>query len=329
VNARKLHRDALVCDLHTDALYEHVSGRRDIVERSSAGHVDIPRLEEGGVNGQVFAIWPSPEKFRAGEFSGFALGACAAFTGICGRVPDKLAHARTPEEFDAAVTAGKVAGVLGVEGAHALDGRLATLDRFFEFGVRVLTLTWNNSNELADAALDKTPPHGGLSALGREAVRRCNELGVVLDLSHSSERTFFDVLETSSAPVIASHSGVKALCDFPRNLSDEQLKALAAQGGMVGIVFLPYFLRPGAENADVADVLAAIDHACAVAGPQAVGIGSDFDGYGGVTAGLEDVTRLGAITAGLVERGYAEADIRLILGGNFRRVWGEVAGRAG
>jgi membrane dipeptidase len=328
VNAKKLHRDALVCDLHTDALYEHVSGRRDIVARSSAGHVDIPRLQEGGVNGQVFAIWPSPEKFRSGEFSGFALGACAAFTGICGRVPAKLAHARTPEEFDAAVQAGKVAGVLGVEGAHALDGRLEMLDRFSEFGVRVLTLTWNNSNELADAALDKTPPHGGLSALGRSSVRRCNELGIVIDLSHASEKTFFDTLDTTAAPVIASHSGVKALCDFPRNLSDGQLRALVANGGMVGIVFLPYFLRPGAENADIADVLAAIDHACAVAGPAHVGIGSDFDGYGGVTAGLEDVTKMGAITAGLVERGYPESDIRLILGENFRRVWGAVASRA-
>lgn len=329
MNAKKLHQDALVVDLHTDALYEHVSGRRDITARSSAGHLDIPRLEEGGVNGQVFAIWPSPEKFRAGEFSGFALGACAAFTGICGRVPGKLAHARTPEEFDAAVKAGKVAGVLGVEGAHALDGRLEMLDRFCEFGVRVLTLTWNNSNELADSALDETPPNGGLSTLGRSAVRRCNELGIIIDLSHASERSFFDVLETSSAPVIASHSGVKARCDFPRNLSDKQLRALAANGGMVGIVFLPYFLRSGAESADLADVLAAIDHACGVAGPESVGIGSDFDGYGGVTTGLEDVTHLGAITAGLVERGYLESDIRLILGGNFRRVWGAVAARAG
>ncbi len=329
VNAAKLHREALVCDLHTDALYEHVSGRRDITVRATTGHVDLPRLAEGGVNAQVFAIWPSPEKFRPGEFNGFVLGACAAFTGICGRAPDRLAHCRTPAEFDAAVQAGRIAGILGVEGAHALDGRLETLERFFEFGVRVLTLTWNNSNELADSALDRSPRHNGLSPLGRSAVRRCNELGVIIDLSHASEKAFFAALETSTAPVIASHSGVKSLCDHPRNLSDEQLRALAAHGGMVGIVFLPYFLRPGAENADIADVLAAIDHACAVAGPQCVGIGSDFDGYGGTTAGLEDVTRLGAITAGLVERGYTESDIRLIMGENFRRVWGAVAQHAG
>jgi len=314
----------LLVDLHTDALYEHIRGSKDITQRSDKGHLDLPRMREGGVNGQVFAVWVSPTDLKPGEYCDFALRGADAFDEVCRRSADVMSPARTPADFRQAVAAGKIAAVLGVEGGHALEGRLANLDRFFERGVRVLTLTWCNSNELGDSGGDENKPHNGLSPLGRQAVRRMNELGMIIDVSHSADKTVFDILDTSTAPVIASHSGVRALRDFHRNLTDEQVRAIGAHGGVIGVVFLPYFLRDPEEKASVEDVLNCIDHICQLAGPECAGLGSDFDGFGGALPGLEDATKMGAIGAGLRKRGFPEADIAKIAGLNFLRVFDAV-----
>jgi membrane dipeptidase len=319
----------LLIDLHTDALYEYVCGRKDITQRSDKGHLDFPRMKEGGVNGQVFAVWVSPTELKPGEYRDFVFKGADAFDQVCARCVDTVAPVRTPDEFRQVVASGRIAAILGVEGGHALEGNVENLDRFHERGVRVLTVTWSNSNELGDSSSDENKPHNGLSSLGRQAVRRMNELGMIIDVSHSSDRTVFDILDASLSPVIASHSGIRARRDFNRNLTDEQIRAIGAQGGVIGVVFLPYFLREPEENATVEDVLDCIDHICQLVGPDHAGLGSDFDGFGGALRGLEDVTKMGAIGAGLRNRGFSDRDIAKISGLNFLRVWDAVAARSG
>ncbi|MBN2465371.1 dipeptidase [candidate division WOR-3 bacterium] len=318
----------LLVDLHTDALYEHMRGRKDITQRSDKGHLDLPRMKEGGVNGQVFAVWVSPTELKPGEYCDFALRGADVFDQVCAGCPDAVTPVRTPAGFRQATAAGRIAAVLGVEGGHALEGRLENLDRFYEHGVRVLTLTWCNSNELGDSSSDESQPHKGLSPLGRKAVRRMNELGVIVDVSHSADMTVFDILDTSLSPVIASHSGIRARRDFNRNLTDDEIKAIGTHGGVIGVVFLPYFLREPEDKASVEDVLDCIDHICQLVGPDHAALGSDFDGFEGVLAGLEDVTKMGVISSGLRRRGYPERDIAKIEGLNFLRVWDAVANRA-
>jgi membrane dipeptidase len=314
----------LLVDLHTDALYEHICGRKDITLRSDKGHLDFPRMKEGGVNGQILAVWVSPTELKPGEYCNFALKGADAFDEVCARCADIVAPARTPDEFRQAAASGRIAAVLGVEGGHALEGRVENLDRFCERGVRVLTVTWCNSNELGDSSSDESKPYNGLSQFGRQAVRRMNELGMIIDVSHSADKTVFDILDASAAPVIASHSGVRARRDFNRNLTDEEIRAIAAHGGVIGVVFLPYFLREPEDKATIEDVIDCIDHICQLVGPNHVGLGSDFDGFGGALPGLEDVTKMGAIRVGLRRRGYAEDDIAKITGLNFLRVWDRV-----
>jgi membrane dipeptidase len=312
----------LLVDLHTDALYEHMCGRKDITQRSDTGHLDFPRMMEGGVNGQVFAVWVSPTELKPGEYCNFALKGADAFDEVCARRPDIVTPVRTPDEFRRATAAGRIAAILGVEGGHALEGRLENLDRFFDRGVRVLTVTWSNSNELGDASSDENKPNNGLSSLGRQAVRRMNELGMIVDVSHSADKTVFDILDKSLSPVIASHSGIRTRRNFNRNLTDEQIRAIGAHGGVIGVVFLPYFLREPEDRASIEDMLDCIDHICQLVGPDHAALGSDFDGFGDAPPkGLEDVTKMGAIGAGLRSRGFAHGDIAKITGLNFLRVW--------
>jgi membrane dipeptidase len=226
--------------------------------------------------------------------------------------------------MEAVAASGRIAGIIGVEGGHALEGNVGRLEQWWEAGIRLLTITWCNSNELADGGWDDSQPHGGLSAVGRAAVAEMNRLGMIVDVSHCSQPAFWQILEASAAPVVASHSGVRALCDHPRNLTDLQLRALAQQGGMMGMVSLPAFLKPEPLPTSVADVIAGIDHVVQLVGPEHVGLGSDWDGFGAGPAGLEDVSRLPAVTEGLSGLGYPEAGIELILGRNFLRVWSAI-----
>jgi membrane dipeptidase len=318
----------LLVDLHTDALYEHIRGRKDLTQRADKGHLDIPRMREGGVNGQVFAVWVSPTELKPGEYCDFALRGADVFGQVCAGCSDMITPVRNPEEFRKVTAAGRIAAVLGIEGGHALEGKFDNLERFFERGVRVLTVTWCNSNELGDSSSDEDKPHNGLSAFGRQAIRRMNELGIVIDVSHSADKTVFDILDASLSPVIASHSGVRARRDFNRNLSDDEIRALGAFGGVIGVVFLPYFLREPEGEASIEDVLDGIDHICQLVGPDHAALGSDFDGFGGVLPGLEDVTKMGAVRLGLSRRGYPDGDIAKILGLNFLRVWDAVADRS-
>ncbi len=324
----QLHHAATVIDLHCDSLLAHLEGRRDLRCRSDCGHLDFPRMRVGGIDGQVFAIWVDPNKERPDGPAAFVIETLKQTARLGQEAANEVALCRSPAELAQANTSGRIAAILGIEGGHALEGDLDNLDRFFSLGIRVLTVTWCNSNELADSNADSSRPHRGLTPLGRQAVRRMNELGIVIDVSHCSDRAFFDILETSCRPVIASHSGLRRRRDFHRNLTDEQVRALAANQGLLGMAFLPYFLRENEAEASVDDVVTSIDHVCQLVGPNHIGLGSDFDGFDGKLTGLEDAAMLPAVTAGLASRNYPEADIKQILGGNFLRVWQEVGTNA-
>lgn len=312
-------------DLHNDALYFHTRGLKDITCRSDNRQIDIPRLRGGGVDAAVFAIWPNPRLLRPHRYARFVLAALETLEHICARESASIALARSPEELSAIVASGRIAAIVAIEGAHALQGDLALLDTFYRHGVRLITLTWNNSNELADAAADPNKPHYGLSPLGFKALRRMNELGIIVDISHASAETFADVIDSSRAPVIASHSGVAALCSRTRNLTDDQLRAIARTGGVVGVIFYPVCLRDDKENASLSDVLDQLEYVRNLVGSDHVALGSDFDGLmGPAPTGLEDATCFPAITAGLRQRGWSDSDIRKTLGENFLRVWQDI-----
>jgi membrane dipeptidase len=313
-----LHRDAIVVDLHSDVILDVASGKRDIAVRGTTGHVDLPRLREGGMDVQVFAMFVHPR--YAGKGFQRVSELLDAFDTLT-RAQRTLAPATTVEAIQQAVRAGRIAAVLSVENGSAIDGDVANLDRLYARGVRILGLTWNQSNDLADGALEDT--HGGLTPLGRRALARMADLRMVIDVSHLSERAFWSVLEATTGPVIATHSNASALTPHRRNLTDDQLRALARRGGVVGVNYYPAFTG----GSTIGHILDHLDYLVRIMGPDHVALGSDFDGFSQTIRGLEDVSKLPALTAGLLARGHTPDDVRKILGGNalrvFRTVWGK------
>jgi membrane dipeptidase len=279
---------------------------------------------------------------------------------IAGKHPNDFAFARTADEILAARKQGKIAALIGIEGGHAIEDSLDKLREFFQFGARYMTLTHSNTNNWADSSGDisraNVKHHGGLTDFGRQVVNEMNRLGMIVDVSHVADDTFWDVMETSRAPVIASHSSCRAISRAPRNMTDDMIRALAKKGGVIQINFACSFLKDAsrttlaaerrklmtgcAEDMDrcrelvekdrrfpratIADVVAHIDHAVKVGGIDAVGIGSDFDGIDCTPVGLEDVSKFPSLTRALLERGYTEEQIRKISGGNTLRVMREV-----
>lgn len=299
-------------------------------------HTDLDRLERGGVDAQFFSVFAHPR--FAGEPGGTrrrALEMLAALERQAERHPDRMGLARSSRELREVVATHRVAMLLGLEGGHAIENDLGALRDFYERGIRYMTLTWSNSNDWADSSSD-TARHAGLSAFGREVVREMNRLGMIVDVSHAADDTFWDVIETTRAPLMASHSSARALVDVPRNMSDEMLRAVAENGGVVLVNFGGAFVDPRKANRprlvwDVLThlgpspipcerVLEHIDHIAQVAGTAHVGLGSDFDGTLFLPEGLRDVSGFPRITEGLLARGYSEEEIFGILGGNALRV---------
>jgi membrane dipeptidase len=315
---REVHMSDAVVDLHCDTLLEIHAGQRRLSDRSTKGHIDLPRLREGGVDVQVFAAYVAPKLAARGPDRAREL--IRAFKAAVAASPDLMVHATTVAAIEQARREHKLAAVLSIENGDALGGRLEALDEFYREGVRMLGLTWNPSNALGDGVLGRR--HGGLTDLGRAAARRMEALGMVVDASHLSEAAFWDLMNASRGPIIASHSNAAALHPHPRNLTDEQLRAIARRGGVVGVNFYPGFLG----SATLTRVLDHIDHMVRVMGIDHVALGSDYDGIPQAPAGLEDAARLPNLTAGLQARGYAMEQIRKVLGGNALRVLREVWG---
>jgi membrane dipeptidase len=327
--------DALVVDTHCDTL-KCLSPRftrpRDSMwddrsafglgERSPLGHVDIPRLMEGGVDCQVFAVSSSRER-KPPYALRTALEMIDVFYRECERNMEIIASVTCYQEIVDAVEGGRVAAMLSIEGADVIEGELGMLRVFHRLGVRMVGLVHSLRNLLADGVTDRRTG-GGLSELGVQAVEEMDRLGVIVDVSHINDAGFWDVMEVAKGPVVASHSNCRAVCDHPRNMTDEMIVALAEGGGVMGMNFAPSFVH--ATDPSVGTLVDHIDHVVKLVGPDHVGLGSDFDGIPSTPVGLEDVTKMPNITSELVERGYGEEDVRKILGGNHLRLIKQVIG---
>ena len=339
-----LHRDALVIDSHNDAIVSHLRRggasltggspspaaveegivlrlRGPLEEAAYAwtGQIDFPQMRDGGIDAAFFAV----DVTRAWRnHLAYALDAFGFFLTDMEAAGESVTLARTAADITAAKAAGRPAAVLVIENSDALEGSLHVLQAFHVLGVRSITLTHNPSSWAA-AGCAEAECGSGLTRFGVALVRQMNRLGMLVDVSHISPRGFADVLRVSERPVIASHSCCAALADHPRNLADDQLRALGQHGGVVGITFVPRFLDAAWRDSDwplvpgVDRLLEHVDHAVQVAGIDHVGIGSDFDGGGTALRNAADFPRL---TEGLLARGYSETDVRKVMGENTLRV---------
>lgn len=319
INHTEVHFSSVVVDAHCDTLTAMAGQGRSLGTLIARGHLDLLRLLQGGVRVQFMAAFISPQ-FKSAA-TPRALELIDLYYREVKQNNEKLEHVENTVDLKRTLASGKIAAILAIEGGEAINGSLGILRSLYRLGVRCLTLTWNGRNELGDG-VDEAGSRGGLTSFGNAAVREMNRLGMLVDISHLSESGFWDVLAVSRHPVIASHSNCRALCDHSRNLSDEQIRALAQNGGVMGITFVPEFLAE--KDASVTHVLDHIEYASKVGGVDVVGLGSDFDGTDVLPRGIKDCSSFPVITRGLVERGYFEHDIKKILGGNFLRVIGQV-----
>ncbi len=319
-----LHSRSIVFDAHCDVLDRVLEGRHLAVHWEE-GHVDVPRLRAGGVTAQVFAICQY-DRVGARRPSDYNERALEAFFAELEANGDSLTLATAAADIVRAKEQGRVAVVLGLEGAEALAGELSALRDFHRLGVRVVGLTWNHRNAAGDGV--GVPDAAGLTGFGRELVREMNRLGMIVDVAHLAPAGVRDVLAISRHPVVASHANAHALCPHRRNLTDEQLQAIASQGGVIGVTFVPNFIVSHGW-ATLPLLLDHIDHIVRVAGIDHVGLGSDFEGFP-ITPydmpELADASGLPHLTEGLLRRGYSPDEVGKILGGNFLHVFREVVG---
>ncbi|HET6566729.1 MAG TPA: dipeptidase [Rhodothermales bacterium] len=350
--ALRVHYNAIVLDGHIDTPTLMLDRGYRFAERHRIGNVDLPRMYEGGLDAAFFSIYVAPPYGEGEQAVQRARDMMAELKRQVGASSDSMALAYSAADVRRITRSGRKAVLMGLEGGHALAGSLDVLRELHDAGIRYVTLTHINTNSWADAS--QAPPRwNGLNDLGRKMVREMNRLGVLVDLAHVSDSTFYDALAVSEAPVLVSHSSMRALTPGVRNIDDDMLRALAKNGGVVMINFFDAMVNPhitdeimeeaytrlpgqdlhdlwsvvydvmrerGVPHATVEDVVDHIDHAVKVAGIDHVGIGSDFDGVFDLPDGLWDCTRLPWITYGLVKRGYSDEDIYKILGGNALRV---------
>ncbi|OZM78665.1 dipeptidase [Pseudonocardia sp. MH-G8] len=325
----------------------------DLVAGMPALQTDLPRLRAGRVGVQFWSVYV-PCSFAGSDAVTALLEQVELVHRLTERYPD-LALATTADAAEAAFAQGRVASLLGAEGGHGIAGSLGVLRALRRLGVRYLTLTHNANTEWADSATDE-PVHGGLSDFGREVVREMNRIGMIVDLSHVAATTMRDALATTAAPVLFTHSSCRAVNDHPRNVPDDVLGALPANGGACMLTFVPRFVSaavtdwdrelgeamaaagqdhrdvatrtaftatwdgPACPRATLADVVAHVEHAREVAGVDHIGLGGDYDGTVELPVGLEDVSRYPVLFAALLERGWSEEDCAKLAGRNALRV---------
>ncbi|MGN6109450.1 MAG: dipeptidase [Kofleriaceae bacterium] len=322
--ARALHDEICVLDLHADTaklmdkLGYDLAARHDRPMPRIAnvfGHVDLPRLRDGGVAGQFFSFWTTPYPERGCARS--VARQLDALDDAMARNPTDLAWTRTGAEVRAAKASGKIAALGGIEGGQALEGDLATIEAFARRGVRYLGLLHFSANAIGRPAKGRgADASAGLTGFGRDAIRECERTGVIVDLAHINRRGYFDALEVATLPPMVSHTGVLGVHQHWRNIDDEQLRAIADKGGCVGIIFARRYLGSASIDAVVDHLLHVID----VAGEDVPALGSDFDGFVVPPHGLEDVAALPNLTVALSRRGVATRVLEKILGGNVLRV---------
>jgi len=318
-----LHNSIFVFDAHCDSLGFATlppKQRCDLSQWGQTPHLDLPRMRAGGINCQVFACYPGQTRLKA-DPTGAALERVEAFYDLQARVPDQITLIQTAADLARLTPDGPIGAILGLEGSEALDGSIARLRTFHRLGVRNLGLAWDGRNAACDGV--GVGSTSGLTDFGRDLVAACNELGVMLDVSHLNPAGVEDVLALSKQPIIASHSNARALYDHRRSLSDEQIRAISDAGGVIGATFASLFLTPDPTEATLGDFLDQVDYLVQVAGVDHVGLGSDFDGTD-LPPELSGADNYPKITEGLLARGHAENAVEKIMGANFRRVFSSV-----
>jgi|DewCreStandDraft_5_1066085.scaffolds.fasta_scaffold00028_72 membrane dipeptidase len=325
--ARRLHAESLVLDAHVVTMLAVAGGSRSLGQRSDQGHCDLPRFREGGVNAAFFSLFTGgprqPTPLRR------FMQLVDLFYAECEQNRDQMVFARSAGEIEAAWRAGKFAAVMKMDGGEPIHDDLAILRNAYRLGVRVMLPCWGGRNRIGDGVFseDQRPTRmdGNLTDFGVQVIEECNRLGILIDVSHMHPRCVADVLEISRQPVIASHCNAMAVFRHVRNLTDDQIRAIARRGGVVCATFT--FLTDDREHATLEMVLDHIDHLLRVAGAGHVGIGSDYDGIGGpAPRGLEDAACFWNLTRGLVARGHSDEIIRNVLGANVLRLFREVVG---
>ncbi len=357
MNYKKLHKDAFVLDSHCDTPLKLYDGA-NLGERVEQGHFDFLRMKEGGLDATFFAIYTS-NKIEPDAATRKALQLIARTYDSVEANPDKVAIALTVDDAMELKDRGLTAIFLGMENGLPIQNDLSLLRLFYDMGIRYMTLTHAGNNEICDSCATKEKKWNGLSPFGKKVVKEMNRLGMIVDVSHISDDSFYDVLKYSKKPVVATHSCCRAIADLPRNMTDQMIKDLAAHDGVIQINFYPPFLNktyadkfwPLCDAFETAEgnykknpkkfksqyeeakgrmfaiprpsykeIVDHIDHVVKLVGINHVGLGSDFDGIEVTPEGLDGVDKLPLITNELVSRGYSEEDIRKILGGNFLRV---------
>lgn len=330
--ARMLHDSTVTLDSHCDTPMFFTESQADInhmfTTRTERVLVDLPKMTDGRLDSTIMVAYiPQGERTPEGYRRALALtrtkmkqmeALTQAHAGL-------VRLAGTPDEFLQCKAQGIKAIMRGIENGYAIGRDLSLIDYFRSIGVVYMTLCHNGDNDICDSARGNAE-HGGLSAFGREVVSRMNAAGMMVDLSHAAESSFYDALESSTVPIVCSHSSSKALCPHPRNLTDAQMKALAARGGVAQVTLYHGFLRQEGE-ATIMDALEHLRHMVEVMGPEHVGIGTDFDGDGGVR-GLKDASEAIGFTRELLRRHYSAHDLEGIWGGNFLRVMRQVQAAA-
>jgi len=310
-------------DFHCDTLNELFEARSLSGIKDGDHEVTIARMRDGRVAAQFFAAWIKPEQRpRAYEHANKLID---WFHRMVEQNPDDLALALGAADIKHNASRGRISCLLSIEGGEAIGDVIGRVDHFHNRGVRLITLTWNHHNQIADAAVDKTKPRGGLTDFGEQVIKRMNKLGMIVDVSHTSDGAVRDALRLSKAPIIASHSCARALADRERNLSDELVKAICDKGGLVAVNFHSYFLVEEG-GADVKDVADHIDHLVKVGGLGCVALGSDFDGMIEPPAGLEHVGKLQELAVELEGRGYTREQVGKVFSGNAVRLIEAVIG---
>jgi membrane dipeptidase len=367
--ASKIHAAVLTVDTHCDTPMDFVRSDFDLGVRHEDGCVDFPRMKEGGLNAEFFAVFIGQGPRNDSSYNKVHKKALEIFEAIHKNIEKNLAIAEMAYTADDAYRikkSGKIASFIGVENGYPIGKDISRVKQYFNLGARYITLCHTKNNDICDSSTDqKGEENHGLSPFGKEVVKEMNRLGMMIDVSHISDSSFYKVLELSKAPVIASHSSCRALCESPRNLNDDMLMSLKKNGGVIQICILSSYLKTPAQDpeldaklkeirvkygdynnlpdslknkvrtefravqkkyeklATVKDAVDHIDHVVQVIGVDYVGIGTDFDGGGGIE-GCKTVADMKNITIELVRRGYSKNDIAKIWGGNVMRVLGKV-----
>ncbi len=324
-------KSALLIDTHNDIPSFTIEGTD--IGNAPKNETDIARLKKGGVGAIFFSVYVGSKYVEGNHSANRALQMIDTVKeDIVERYPDTFQLALTADDIVKAHKKHKIAALLGLEGGHAIEDSPRLLRDYYRLGIRYMTLTHTNTNNWADSSGDIDKPgvqhHNGLTPLGKEIIGEMNRIGMMVDISHVADKTFYDALATSKAPLIASHSSARAVTNAPRNMTDDMIRALASKGGVIQINFYCNFINQQAADApkntpvhaSLADVVAHIDHVRQIAGIDAIGIGTDFDGIECAPTDLEDVSKFPNLTRALLAKGYSPGDIKKIYGENTLRL---------